>query len=139
MSYLNQTVTLLGALTIRPSILGLLVRLKPNQIASRRHVFKLALAPKAFAQDQLSKMPPKKRAVEATTDSDGSVEANLSVKKSKSIKKVAVPVVPLDSSLPVNLLLEVPEGGFNKPREGEVRISAWNVCGIRASLKKGFK
>lgn len=47
------------------------------------------------------------------------------------------PVTPLDASVPTNK--EVPEdlSPFPRPPEGCVRISAWNVAGLRASEKKG--
>ncbi|KAL7342443.1 DNA-Apurinic or apyrimidinic site lyase [Rhodotorula toruloides] len=56
--------------------------------------------------------------------------------KKKRAKKP--PVTPLDPSVPTNK--EVPEdlSSFPRPPEGCVRISAWNVAGLRASEKKGF-
>ncbi|BGP06056.1 hypothetical protein JCM10049v2_001875 [Rhodotorula toruloides] len=56
--------------------------------------------------------------------------------KKKRAKKP--PVTPLDPSVPTNK--EVPEdlSPFPRPPEGCVRISAWNVAGLRASEKKGF-
>lgn len=55
--------------------------------------------------------------------------------KKKRAKKP--PVTPLDPSVPTNK--EVPEdlSPFPRPPEGCVRISAWNVAGLRASEKKG--
>lgn len=55
--------------------------------------------------------------------------------KKKRAKKP--PVTPLDPSVPTNK--EVPQdlAPFPRPAEGCVRISAWNVAGLRASEKKG--
>ncbi|GAA5848667.1 hypothetical protein JCM8547_004590 [Rhodosporidiobolus lusitaniae] len=58
--------------------------------------------------------------------------------KKKRAKKAKDPVVPLDPNLPTNLTVPDPLEPFARPAEGAVRVSAFNVAGLRASEKKGF-
>lgn len=57
--------------------------------------------------------------------------------KAKKAKKEKEPVRPLDPSLPTNKTVPETVEPFERPAEGTVRISAWNVAGLRACEKKG--
>ena len=58
-------------------------------------------------------------------------------KKAKRAKKAKEPVKPIDPSVPTNLTVPDDLEPFPRPPEGCIRISAWNVAGLRASEKKG--
>lgn len=58
-------------------------------------------------------------------------------KKAKRAKKAKEPVKPIDPSVPTNLTVPDDLEPFPQPPEGCIRISAWNVAGLRASEKKG--
>ncbi|GJN88556.1 hypothetical protein Rhopal_001522-T1 [Rhodotorula paludigena] len=58
--------------------------------------------------------------------------------KAKKAKKEKEPVRPLDPSLPSNKTVPETVEPFERPPEGTIRISAWNVAGLRACEKKGF-
>ncbi|GAA5851294.1 hypothetical protein JCM9279_001095 [Rhodotorula babjevae] len=69
------------------------------------------------------------------TDLEGE-DADDEPQKKKRAKKE--PVKPLDPSLPTNKTVPDVVEPFPRPAEGCIRISAWNVAGLRASDKKGF-
>lgn len=73
-------------------------------------------------------------------DEEADEEAEVKPKKkrkSAAPKKTKEPVKPLDPSVPTNLT--VPEDLKYEPRkESQVRLSCYNVCGLRNSIKKGF-
>ena len=56
--------------------------------------------------------------------------------KAKKAKKAKEPVKPLDASLPTNKELPDELTPIAKRPDGQVRISAWNVCGIKSCDKK---
>ncbi|GAA6027049.1 hypothetical protein JCM8097_006070 [Rhodosporidiobolus ruineniae] len=98
-----------------------------------------AAAPKSnkrAASDADDKPKPTKDDAEDSPLSE--VESEEDKPKKKKAKKAKEPVTPLDKSLPVNKTVPDPLEPFEKPKEGVVRISAWNVAGLRASEKKGF-
>ncbi|GAA5830345.1 hypothetical protein JCM11251_001317 [Rhodosporidiobolus azoricus] len=70
-------------------------------------------------------------------DGDGEDEDGKG-KKKKAAKAKKPPVEPLDPSLPTNLTIPDPLSPFERPGEGRIRISSWNVAGLRACEKKGF-
>lgn len=96
-------------------------------------------------------MAPKRKAAETSasehsdfSDSNDQPEASTSTsagkpKKAKAAPKPKVPkapVTPLDPSLPTNTAFPMDLAPFAKKGDGEVRIAAWNVCGIKACDKK---
>ncbi|KAL8293095.1 hypothetical protein RQP46_000789 [Phenoliferia psychrophenolica] len=88
-------------------------------------------------------MAPKRKAAAApASDSDASQHSSDEGTKKKAkkpaAKKAAVPVAPLDASLPVNTVFPVDLKPFTPKADGSVRIAAWNVCGIKACEKKGL-
>ncbi|KAM0792388.1 hypothetical protein ACM66B_005068 [Microbotryomycetes sp. NB124-2] len=89
-------------------------------------------------------MPPRKRteAAAASSDHDDSEasQSSADTKKpaAKKQKKQKEPVTPLDKSLPTNKELPNELTPITKKQYGTVRISAYNVCGIKSSEKKGL-
>ncbi|ORY59440.1 Endonuclease/exonuclease/phosphatase [Leucosporidium creatinivorum] len=88
-------------------------------------------------------MPPKASKRKVDVDSDAEVSSH---SESEQIKKPAAkkskakePVKPLDASLPHNTTFPKDLQPFPTKAEGSVRLSAWNVCGIKACDKKGFR
>ncbi|VDB82725.1 unnamed protein product [Peniophora sp. CBMAI 1063] len=86
-------------------------------------------------------MPPKrtasKRKAESTSDDESEP------KKSTKKTKVAAPAPAVEGSLapngqPTNKVLPV-NITFSPRVDGTVRISTWNICGLAAASKKGFK
>ncbi|SCV67001.1 BQ2448_5647 [Microbotryum intermedium] len=47
------------------------------------------------------------------------------------------PVQPLDPTLPTNKTLPDPMPPYPSRPQGQLRISAWNICGLKAAEKKG--
>ncbi|KDE06685.1 hypothetical protein MVLG_03031 [Microbotryum lychnidis-dioicae p1A1 Lamole] len=60
-------------------------------------------------------------------------------KEPKAPKPKPGPVQPLDPTLPTNKTLPDPIPPYPQRPEGQVRISAWNVCGIKAAENKGME
>ncbi|KAJ7444905.1 Endonuclease/exonuclease/phosphatase [Mycena latifolia] len=81
-------------------------------------------------------MPPKRASSskrKASDDDDDDTKPK-TIKKAK-VAKVAAPVVntqPTNTVLPVNIV-------FPERIPGTLRLATWNVCGLAASQKKGFK
>lgn len=114
----------------RPSALSSLHRAMPPKAA----------APKRGKRKVESTSPePKEDAQESATEAVEEVEDDEDdkPKTAKRAKKVKEPVKPLDPSVPTNLTVPEDLEPFPRPAEGSLRISAWNVAGLRASEKKG--
>lgn len=96
----------------------------------RRHT--TLMAPKA----------PKRKAASPVSDAEasGSSDHEEEQKKAPKAKKAKAPakgpVTPIDPSLPHNLKFPENLQPFPAKKEGEIRISTWNVCGIKACDKK---
>ncbi|BGP53732.1 hypothetical protein JCM8202v2_001302 [Rhodotorula sphaerocarpa] len=75
---------------------------------------------------------------EAAQESEAEEDEDGKPKKAKRAKKVKEPVKPIDPAVPTNLTIPDDLAPFPRPAEGCVRISAWNVAGLRACEKKGF-
>ncbi|GAA5885478.1 hypothetical protein JCM6882_009636 [Rhodosporidiobolus microsporus] len=88
--------------------------------------------------DDKPKAKRAKKQKPAKEESDGGGEEEEDKPKPKKAKAKKGPVEPLDASLPTNLTVPDPLALFERPQEGRIRISAWNVAGLRASEKKGF-
>ena len=69
------------------------------------------------------------------TDLEGEDAEDDKPQKKKRAKKE--PVKPLDPTLPTNKTVPDVVEPFPRPAAGCIRISAWNVAGLRASEKKG--
>ncbi|TKA56160.1 hypothetical protein B0A53_01450 [Rhodotorula sp. CCFEE 5036] len=119
------------------------------QLPHRSHAVSsthLAMPPKAAASkrgkrkvESTSPQPtqePAEEAVEAKEEEQDDDEDK--PKKAKRAKKAKEPVKPIDPSVPTNLTVPDDLEPFPRPPEGCIRISAWNVAGLRASEKKGF-
>ncbi|KAH8923046.1 hypothetical protein BT69DRAFT_1350455 [Atractiella rhizophila] len=78
----------------------------------------------------------KKKDVEE--EGSGGEEEEEEEKPKKKAKKAKAPVQPLDPSIPHNTSLPDPLV-LKKREEGRIRVVSWNVAGLNASLKKGFK
>jgi len=79
-------------------------------------------------------MPPKRAASKRKASlSDGEGEASQSNKKTK-----ISPPAPSDNAQPTNKVLPVTIA-FPQSKPGIFRLATWNVCGLAASQKKGFK
>ncbi|GAA5968311.1 hypothetical protein JCM11641_003807 [Rhodosporidiobolus odoratus] len=87
------------------------------------------------AEDASASTPTKVKEDSPLTEQESEPENKPPKKKAKKAKE---PVKPIDSSLPTNLTVPDPLQAFARPGEGKIRISAWNVAGLRASEKKGF-
>lgn len=74
---------------------------------------------------------------EAAQESEAEEDEDGKPKKAKRAKKVKEPVKPIDPAVPTNLTIPDDLAPFPRPAEGCVRISAWNVAGLRACEKKG--
>ncbi|GAA5905397.1 hypothetical protein JCM5296_003706 [Sporobolomyces johnsonii] len=107
----------------------------------------LAMPPRKAAASTASapKKTVKRRSSAAPKDDDSPAEDKAAVsadeseeEKPKKKKAKKEPVQPLDDSLPTNTTLPDPLEPFPRPGEGQIRIAAWNVSGLRASEKKGF-
>lgn len=85
-------------------------------------------------------MPPKasKRKVDVESDAEISSHSESEQAKKPAAKKSKAkePVKPLDASLPHNTAFPQDLQPFPAKAEGAVRLSAWNVCGIKACDKK---
>jgi hypothetical protein len=85
-------------------------------------------------------MSPKasKRKVAAESDAEVSSHSDSEQTKKPAAKKSKAkePVKPLDASLPHNTAFPKDLQPFPAKAEGSVRLSAWNVCGIKACDKK---
>lgn len=104
----------------------------PKAAASKRGKRKVeptSPQPAASAQE------PAEEAVEAKEEGQDDDEDK--PKKAKRAKKGKEPVKPIDPSVPTNLTVPDDLAPFPRPPEGCIRISAWNVAGLRASEKKG--
>ncbi|KIY67550.1 hypothetical protein CYLTODRAFT_396889 [Cylindrobasidium torrendii FP15055 ss-10] len=76
-------------------------------------------------------MPPKRTQSKRKAESDSEVE-EAPKRQKKQADVVGDNGQPTNKVLPVNI-------EFSPKAEGTTRISAWNVCGLAASQKKGFK
>ncbi|KAG0196989.1 hypothetical protein BGX28_009492 [Mortierella sp. GBA30] len=74
----------------------------------------------------------------ASTKRQKSSVASASDKKTMSVKKGSEPKVPLRPEAPVNVTMPNPLV-LPKAPEGCIKLASWNVSGLNASLKKGFK
>lgn len=74
----------------------------------------------------------KPRVLKTTTCSDQPVPTSATVAPSPSPQDRAANGQPLNTELPLNFT--IPKKG-----PGNVRIAAWNVAGLNACLKKGFR
>ncbi|KAF7363609.1 DNA-(apurinic or apyrimidinic site) lyase [Mycena sanguinolenta] len=82
-------------------------------------------------------MPPKRASSSKRKASDSEDEATDTTKKAKPTKKAKVAeerinTQPTNKVLPVNIV-------FPERIPGTLRLATWNVCGLAASQKKGFK
>ncbi|KAJ6502350.1 Endonuclease/exonuclease/phosphatase [Mycena sanguinolenta] len=82
-------------------------------------------------------MPPKRASSSKRKASDSEDEATDTPKKAKPAKKPKVAeerinTQPTNKVLPVNIV-------FPERIPGTLRLATWNVCGLAASQKKGFK
>ncbi|KAK4053006.1 hypothetical protein OIV83_001739, partial [Microbotryomycetes sp. JL201] len=87
------------------------------------------------------RMPPKKRAESpAASDAESNASTSSTTKKpvAKKAKKQKEPVTPLDKSLPTNKQLPDELTPIPARHADAIRISAWNVCGIKSCEKKGL-
>ena len=74
-----------------------------------------------------------KRKVEIDTDTEDQVESQQTSGSQKKLKRTAT--TAFESDQPRNK--EMPSEISIPPKsEGTIRISAWNICGFAASLKK---
>lgn len=73
----------------------------------------------------------------AEENEEGVDEQEDKPKKPKRAKQAKEPVKPIDPSVPTNLTVPDDLEPFPRPADGCIRISAWNVAGLRASEKKG--
>ncbi|EAU88760.2 DNA-(apurinic or apyrimidinic site) lyase [Coprinopsis cinerea okayama7 len=86
----------------------------------------------------LSRSATKRKVEDRDTDTDDAESQPTSSKLTKKPKKTgtldSLPHngQPTNKTLPVNI-------EFEKPDEGTLRIATWNVCGLAASMRKGFK
>ncbi|OZJ03730.1 hypothetical protein BZG36_04147 [Bifiguratus adelaidae] len=78
--------------------------------------------------------------------SDSENDSKPATKKSKTESQAAKPLkkskssswAPLDPTAPTNTVLPV-KFDFPQTKQGQTKIASWNVSGIKASMKKGFK
>ncbi|GAA6008936.1 hypothetical protein JCM10207_004033 [Rhodosporidiobolus poonsookiae] len=97
---------------------------------------KLASKPKRKVEDEegAKGAPAVKKDAEQAEQSGA--ESDDPKPKKKRAKKD--PVTPIHSHLPTNLTVPDPLQPFPRPADGTMRISSFNVAGLRASEKKGF-
>lgn len=86
-------------------------------------------------------MPPKASKRKVAADSDAEVSSHseseqVAKKPAAKKSKAKAPVTPIDPSLPHNKEFPADLQPFPVKEEGSVRLSAWNVCGIKACDKK---
>lgn len=105
----------------------------PKATASKRGKRKVE---STSPQPAASAQEPVEEAVETKEEVEDEEEDK--PKKAKRAKKAKEPVKPIDPSVPTNLTVPDNLEPFPRPPEGCIRISAWNVAGLRASEKKGF-
>lgn len=128
----------------RPQTLAVQPPYRTYAVSSAR----LAMPPKATAskrgkrkvestspQPAASAQEPVEEAVETKEEVEDEEEDK--PKKAKRAKKAKEPVKPIDPSVPTNLTVPDNLEPFPRPPEGCIRISAWNVAGLRAGEKKG--
>ncbi|POY70610.1 putative DNA-(apurinic or apyrimidinic site) lyase [Rhodotorula taiwanensis] len=126
---------------VAPQLLRIYLR-RPHALSSLHSAMppKAAAAKRGKRKVESTSPEPKEEAQEPATEAAEEVENDEDdkPKKAKRAKKVKEPVKPLDPSVPTNLAVPDDLAPFPRPAEGSLRISAWNVAGLRASEKKGF-
>lgn len=125
---------------VAPQLLRIYLR-RPHALSSLHSAMppKAAAAKRGKRKVESTSPEPKEEAQEPATEAAEEVENDEDdkPKKAKRAKKVKEPVKPLDPSVPTNLAVPDDLAPFPRPAEGSLRISAWNVAGLRASEKKG--
>ncbi|KAK4058771.1 hypothetical protein OIO90_000217 [Microbotryomycetes sp. JL221] len=120
------------------------------------HKWQVLPASVRILSTRVATMPPKKRTVVKKDDDAASdhtsqasassaakptkqgLEADSAPPPAKKQKKQKEPVTPIDKSLPTNKQLPDVLTPIPKKRDGTVRVSAWNVCGVKSCENKGL-
>jgi hypothetical protein len=93
---------------------------------------------KAAAKEAANSTPPPPEDSPLTEQGSDSEDKQPKKKQKRApAKKTPIPVVPLDAALPINLTVPDPLPPYEKPEKASLRISSFNVAGLRASEKKG--